>query len=576
MKQIYTNCRLFDGSDSCELQDATIVVEDGKITQVETGYFISAYANAEIHNLNGAFVMPGLINAHAHHFASGKPSKTLTGGKLQDLMLLLVHSPLGKPMLRSRGKRALTASLLSGVTCVRGVGDFSYVDVELRDKIKAGKLLGPHFIVSGPAITCPGGHGDGTFAQSAVEPEQFKHLVDERAAHGVDFIKVTVTGGVMDSEVAGEAGLLRMSEEQTRAVCERAAEKGLYVASHTEGPEGIKVNLDAGVYTIEHGSDASDEVFEQWKESGAADICTIAITYPLSVMSPEESKLPPVGQVNAQLVRDRTIKAARRCRELGIPVGIGSDAACPYVTHYDLWRDVYLYHRYVEASPAEALRTVTLGNARILKIDNTTGSIEPGKSADFIVLEPGKNPLEDLRDLAHVDKVVMAGTLIENCQTKLSRFRVPEVDALLDSLYKPQAIDSNVDELLAQFADTNRVTDNSAEADQKSFKVSDQEPVQETDQEPVQEIDQESVEPAKKNESLPQESPDSEGDEQSLHSRKLSVSVGSGSSTQALRCCIHQKAVATHERSSHEENPGSFQARKSLRRYNLRDGHPRH
>lgn len=452
MKQIYTNCKLFDGTDTCELREATIVVQDGKIAQVESEYLISAYADAEVHNLGGAFVMPGMINAHAHHFASGKPSKSLTGGKLQDFMLSLVHSPLGKPILRSLGKRALTATLLSGVTCDRGVGDFSYVDVELRDQIEDGKLLGPRFIVSGPAITCPGGHGDGTFAESAVEPEEFKRLVDERAAHGVDFIKVTVTGGVMDSEVAGEAGLLKMSEEQARAVCERAAEKNLYVASHTEGPEGIKVDLDAGVYTIEHGSDVSDEVFDQWKQSGAADICTIAITYPLSVMAPEESKLPPVGQINAQLVRDRAIKSARRCRELGIPVGLGSDAACPYVTHYDLWRDVYLYHRYVEVQPAEALRTVTLGNARILKIDDVTGSIEPGKSADFIVLQKDKNPLEDLRDLALVDKVVIAGTLIEDCQTKLQRYRVPQVDALLDRLYQPETLDANVEELLAQIA----------------------------------------------------------------------------------------------------------------------------
>jgi imidazolonepropionase-like amidohydrolase len=126
-----------------------------------------------------------MINAHAHHFGFGKPSSTLSGGLAQDAILLFARTPAGKAYLRMTGRRALAAALFSGVTTERGVGDFHYVDVELRDAIAAGKIDGPRFIVSGPAITVADGHGAGTFAEVAETPEEFAAKVDERVAHGV-------------------------------------------------------------------------------------------------------------------------------------------------------------------------------------------------------------------------------------------------------------------------------------------------------------------------------------------------------------------------------------------------------
>ena len=444
MRCAYTDCTLFDGTDGCVPREhVTVVVEDERIAAVgEDGSeeVRAAGEPDEMVDVHGAFVMPGMINAHAHHFGFGKPSSTLSGGFAQKALLGFAHSPLGKPYLRKVGAQALEAALLSGVTCERGVGDFEYVDVELRDRIRKGELAGPRFIVAGPAITCPTGHGAGTFAEVAERPEEFAALVDERAAHGVDFIKICTTGGVMDSSVKGEAGLLRMTLEQTQAVCQRAHERGLYVASHTEGPEGVEVDLKGGVYTVEHGAPVSDELTELWKECGAADICTIAVAYPLSVLPTSQSKLLDSGQFNAGLVRDRIVVAARRCLERGIPVGIGTDAACPFVTHYDLWRDVLLFSEFVGVPADVALRTVTLGNARILHVDDITGSIEPDKVADLIVLAQGADPLSDLRDLARVETVVARGRRFDGCQEKLAPHRLQAVDDVLAELYTPEAL----------------------------------------------------------------------------------------------------------------------------------------
>jgi imidazolonepropionase-like amidohydrolase len=456
MRTAYIDCRLFDGADGCGVDEhATIIVEDATIAEVRRGpdALPDAAEIDEVFDAQGAFVMPGMINAHAHHFGFGKPSKSLSGGFVQKALLAFAHSPAGTAYLRAVGAKALAAALYSGVTTERGVGDFCYTDVQLRDRINQGALDGPRFLVSGPAITCPSGHGAGTFAEVAVAPEEFEALVDERAAHHVDFIKITVTGGVMDSNVKGEAGVLRMTEEQTRAACDRAAEHGLYVASHTEGPEGVKVDLDGGVYTVEHGSPVDAKTLAQFKSAGAADICTIAVAYPLSVLPTSQTKLLEAGQYNAALVRDRIAQAARQCREAGIPVGIGSDAACPYVTHYDLWRDVLLFSSFVGASPAEALRTVTLGNARIIHADTVTGSIEAGKDADFIVLGHGADPLSDLRDLRRVETVVARGRRFERCPEKLEPLRQKDVDAVLDELYTPEKIEPLCEESAARFAD---------------------------------------------------------------------------------------------------------------------------
>jgi imidazolonepropionase-like amidohydrolase len=444
MRSAYVDCTLFDGTDGCKPREhATIVVSDERVVAVgddDSDEVRAAGEPDEVIDVHGAFVMPGMINAHAHHFGFGKPSSTLSGGFAQKALLAFAHSPLGKPYLRKVGAQALEAALLSGVTCERGVGDFEYVDVELRDRIREGELVGPRFIVSGPAITCPNGHGAGTFAQTAVTAEEFAALVDDRAAHGVDFIKICTTGGVMDSSVKGEAGLLRMTLEQTKAACQRAHELGLYVASHTEGPEGVEVDLEGGVYTVEHGASVSDEVMDLWEESGAADICTIAVAYPLSVLPTSQSKLLDSGQYNAALVRDRIVLGARACIERGIPVGIGTDAACPFVTHYDLWRDVLLFSKLVGVPADVALRTVTLGNARILHVDDVTGSIEPGKDADLIVLAQGADPLADLHDLSRVETVVARGRRIEGCREKLDEHRLPEVDDVLRELYTPEAL----------------------------------------------------------------------------------------------------------------------------------------
>ena len=123
---------------------------------------------------------------------------------------------------------------------------------------------------------------------------------------------------------------------------------------------------------------------------------------------------------------DGMIDCAKTCLEHGIPVGLGNDVGCPCGLHYNFWRELCCYHKYIGASNRDTLHAAALGNAKIVGIDSETGSIEKGKSADLIVVR--KNPLDNLSALRNVSMVIMKGKRIYNPKVK----RMKEVDALFD------------------------------------------------------------------------------------------------------------------------------------------------
>ncbi|MEG0217487.1 MAG: amidohydrolase family protein, partial [Raoultibacter sp.] len=133
-------------------------------------------------------------------------------------------------------------------------------------------------------------------------------------------------------------------------------------------------------------------------------------------------------QYNAEIVLEGIVQSAKDCLAAGVPVGLGTDSSCPFVTHYDMWRELYYFAKQAGVTPAFALHTATLGNARIARIADQTGSIEVGKSADIIVLEA--NPLEDLKALRNVALVMARGTLVAHPCVK----RIAAVDKQLDTL----------------------------------------------------------------------------------------------------------------------------------------------
>ncbi len=432
MTTAYTNCLLFDGTSDETQEGATIVVDGTKIAAV--------LPQGQPHNADeevdckGRFVMPGMINAHAHHFSTGKPTSALVKGFKQRALLALEHTPAGEAILEQMCVKTLRTAMYSGVTTERGTGDMLGQDLDVRDRIASGRLVGPRFITSGAAITTPYGHGAGIFADEAIEVADLAALVDKRAEAGADFIKICVTSGILETSEQDGCGVLRMNRQQVEAVCERAAEHGLKVSSHAEGPEGMEVSILAGVDYIEHGAPIADEsLIEKILESGTAVITTLGSALPLAALDETQSKLDDVARHNAGVTLQRNVECARQCLEHGIPMGIGSGAGYPFITHYDLWHEVLIYQTALHVTEADALRAITQNNARVLGIDDVTGTIEAGKDADFIILDT--NPLEDLHRLRDVREVIVRGARQNDAKPQLASYRDLDVDSIIDPLY---------------------------------------------------------------------------------------------------------------------------------------------
>jgi imidazolonepropionase-like amidohydrolase len=425
---VFTDCTLLDGSENMvPKKNMTVAVEDGRIVFVGENY---AHGKAQVVDLGGRYLLPGLINAHVHLPGSGKPS----GRKVQSPAAVrkLMGNPASRMVLRKMCEDFARTELMSGTTTIRTVGGLGTMDAEIRDKINNGRLTGPRMLVSNMAVSVPGGHMAGVLAYEATSAEECRAFVDKIAEGKPDIIKIMITGGVLDATVKGEPGVLKMAPELIKAACDRAHMLGFKVAAHAESPQGVKAALEGGVDTVEHGAKPDDRIIELFKTRGAADICTISPAVPLAKFPPEVTHSNDVTQYNGEIVMNGIIDSAAQCLKNGIPVGLGTDTACPFVTHYNMWREVFYFCKYVGVTPEFALYSATLGNARILGIDAETGSVAEGKSADLLVVSD--DPLAKLSALSRPYMVVMKGRIFAQPKIK----RIASVDAELEKAF-PEA-----------------------------------------------------------------------------------------------------------------------------------------
>lgn len=424
MKYAYINGIILDGSENMEPQSGKIILTDGdkieKIAESE-GTELKGY---ELVDLGGRYIMPGLVNMHLHLPATGKPKKKESDPvKLVKLITSNgLFTKIGMKICESSAK----TQLMSGVTTIRTVGGVENFDSLIRDKVDAGKAAGPRILASNKAISVEGGHMAHSLAFVAGSAEEAKQYVDVIAKDKPDWIKLMITGGVLDAKVKGEPGELKMPPEYVKAACDEAHRLGFKVAAHVESPEGVKCALRNGVDSIEHGAEPDDEMIELFKEKGAFLIATISPALPFAKFDREITHISEVAQYNGTIVFNGILDCAKACLENGIPVGLGTDTGCPYITHYDMWRELNYYHKYCGVSNAFALYTATKLNAELAGVGNITGSIEEGKSADFVVTK--ENPLEELTALRNIDMVVFRGKITDKPAVK----KMPEVEKELD------------------------------------------------------------------------------------------------------------------------------------------------
>ena len=418
-----TNCVILDGSEHMEPQTGKAVCIDGeKIAEITDAQHIPA--GYETVDLGGRYVLPGLINMHVHLPASGKPKKKASDPK--KLVKLITSCGLMNKIGVNMCEGYAKTELLSGVTTIRTVGGVADYDTRIRDLAAAGKILAPRVLASNMAVSVPGGHMAGSLAYEAHTAAEAAAFVEKITGDKPDLIKLMITGGVLDAEVVGEPGVLRMPPALVKAACDKAHSLGMLVAAHVESPEGVIVALQNGVDSIEHGAQPTQEMLDLFKARGAFQISTISPALPYALFDRSISHATYEQQENGKIVFDGIIALAKANLASGVPVGLGTDVGCPYITHYDMWRELNHFVKYCGVTPAFALYSATKLNARLAGIGDVTGGVEIGKQADLIVCTD--DPLKSPSALRTLDMVVKGGYRIDKPQVK----KMPEVERELD------------------------------------------------------------------------------------------------------------------------------------------------
>lgn len=426
MNYALTNGIILDGTRQMQPQKGlSVLVKDGKIVDLVPD--TTDLSNYRVIDLHGHYLLPGLINMHVHLAGSGKPQKKQRDNEK------LVKTIMGSSLTRAVAYKMVAGfakdELLGGVTTIRTVGGLGDFDTRLRDEIASGKKIGPRILASNQGISVPGGHMAGSVAIAAADIPDALRALERSEKEKVDLIKLMITGGVLDAKEKGVPGELKMPLEMVRAVCEKAHQDGYLVAAHVESPEGVRVALENGVDSIEHGAKIDDAMIQLFKERGAFLCTTISPALPYAFFDRSITNATEVEQYNGKIVFEGIVDCSKAAIANGIPVVLGNDVGCPWITQYDFWRELYYFHKYVGVSNAFALYTATLRSAELAGIGTITGSIQKGKSADMIVT--AQNPLEDLRALRHLEMVMARGTMIEHPNVKKRKQVEAELDKFL-------------------------------------------------------------------------------------------------------------------------------------------------
>ena len=408
-----------------------ILVENERITEIlpaeEAGKRNLKASGYEEIDLQGKYILPGLINMHVHLAGNGKPQKKQRDNEA--LVKKIMSNGLTKAIAYNMVCGFAKDELYSGVTTIRTVGGLGDFDTRLRDDIAAGKKPGPRILAANEGISVPGGHMAGSVAIAAGSIEEALQHLEIAKAQKVDLVKLMITGGVLDAKEKGVPGELKMAPEMVKAVCDKAHAMGYKVAAHVESPMGVKVALQNGVDSIEHGAKADEEMIALFKEHNAFLCTTLSPALPYALFDRSITNASEVEQFNGNVVFEGIIDCAKAAIANDIPVVLGNDVGCPWITQYDFWRELYYFHKYVGVSNAFALYTATCRGAEMAGIGAVTGTLEPGKCADMIVVE--KNPLEDLRALRNVDMVVSQGKVLRSPKVKKKQIVETELDKFL-------------------------------------------------------------------------------------------------------------------------------------------------
>ncbi len=399
MTTAITNATLIDGSGADPAHNATIVIDDERITQV--GANVAVPTGADVIDAGGRTVMPGMIDCHVHmlYHPASLQERLLTPPTLQTFY----------------GARNAKATLDAGITSVRDAGG---TPQGFKMAIDRGLIPGPRMKIAVTALSQTGGHGDSTMASgvrvralSGLGPEWPENVVDgpdevRKAVRSIlraggDFIKLMSTGGVLSP--SDEPGHTQFTPEEIAIMVAEAAAAGKTCMAHAQGTEGIKNAVNAGVESIEHGIWLDDEVMAEMKRRGTFLVPTLVA--PIWVLRNAEkapgSVLPQSVRKTKEVMADHTASITRAIAE-GLRVAMGTDSG---VGPHGYNAEELEHYVACGMTPMQAIVSATKVASECVHIQKDAGTLEAGKYADLLIIDG--DPLADIKVLQDKDRIAL-------------------------------------------------------------------------------------------------------------------------------------------------------------------------
>jgi len=402
--------RLFDGKSDALISPGLLVIADGKIFAVGTTAAIPA--DAQVIDLGDATLLPGFIDAHTH--LSADYHEDWKGALIEGL-----QKPVAELALDAIPNARVT--LMAGFTTVRDVGSGNFVDVGLRNAIRAGVIPGPRMQVSVHALGSTGGHCDDQAGfrynlfgkESNLEDGVINSADQARAAvrldvkYGADMIKTCATGGVLS--LTDDVDTPQLTQAELDAIVDEAHALRRKTAAHAHGSSGAIRAIRAGIDSIEHGSFLNDEALDLMKEKGTYLVPTLMAPFWLADRLEHGTYYPPAITAKARMAVRSVDQMIANAIAKGVKIGLGTDAGV-----FPHGRNAHEFALLVKAgmSPLNALKAGTSVDAELLGLGAQIGSLEKGKSADVVAVLG--NPLTDITATERVLFVMKEGTVYRN------------------------------------------------------------------------------------------------------------------------------------------------------------------
>jgi len=386
-----------DGGAS--LRDAVILIEGEKIVAIGESGDIEIAPDAELIDVGGAWLIPGMMNMHVH-FGLKLPGK---------MAAELANETEGELTLRMA--QSARESLQAGVTTIRLPGDDKHGDLALKKAIEKGQAHGPRIFSAGEALIITGGHGSEHGVEYNDGPYELMKAARREISAGASWVKILISGGIATD--GGDISKALMTPEEINAVIDVAHRFGARVAAHSGSPQATSIAIDAGIDSIEHGYFLDRPTLRKMKKAGTWLVPTIVVSQPATAPFFEKIGSPQWYLDRRDSVGKEHWKALQTAIEEGVNIALGTDQL-PSEPNDGTTATAREAQYYVEAgmTPLQALRAATIEPARMLGADDEIGSLEVGKYADIVAV--GSDPVEDIKALRDIRFVMKGGRVYRN------------------------------------------------------------------------------------------------------------------------------------------------------------------